>query len=139
MKLLFKGTITLILIMFTLVTVLHANINKPCNCCGQATCTCNIKSTSMSDSYIHNQNDSKTLCCYNTSCKDDASGTQDTTFLLNSSLEEFSKKIVKCFIIQPGHRINNNHAAKITDELNLINKHLIPKPSLFPLNASLRL
>jgi hypothetical protein len=138
MKLLFKGTITLILIIFTLATLLHANTNKPCNCCGQATCTCNIKSTFMSDSYIHNQNDSKTLCCYNTSCKDDASGTQDTTFLLNSSFEEFSKKIVKCFIIQPGH-INNNHTSKITDELNPINKHLIPKPSLFPLNACLRL
>lgn len=138
MKQLFRGTITLILIMFTLVTVLHANIKKPCNCCGQATCTCNIKSTFMSDSYIHNQNDSKTLCCDNTSCKDDASGTQNTAFLLNSSFEEFSKKIVKCFIIQPGH-INNNHNAKITDELNLINKLLIPKPSLFPLNACMRL
>jgi hypothetical protein len=121
--------------MFTLVTVLHANINKPCNCCGQATCACNSKSTFISDIY---QNDSTTLCCYNTSCKDDALGTQNTTFLLNSSFEEFNKKIVKCFIIQPGH-INNNHKAKITDELNLINKHLIPKPSLFPLNASLRL
>jgi hypothetical protein len=138
MKLLFRAIITLILIMFTLVSVLHANINKPCNCCGQATCTCNIKSTFISDSYSHIQNDSKTLCCYNTSCKDAASGTQDTTFLLNPSFEEFSKKIVKCFFIQPGH-INNNHKAKITDELNLINKHLIPKHSLFPLNASLRL
>ena len=138
MKPLYRSLIISILTIFTLVNVVHGSINKlcTCSCCGQSTCTCNIELLTTSN--IHNtQIDLKTLCCYNTSCNDIASGAKNKTFFLTTSFEEFSRKIIKFFVTLPGH--TNKPEAKTTDELNPIIKHLVPEPSLFPLNVSLRL
>jgi hypothetical protein len=141
MKKLFKGTCILIFIMFALVTVLNANINKPfsCNCCGQATCKCGVNCKVLSEQSLRNHGFSTKIFHSNfMQCNDCSSHrNKEETFLVNDSSSELKKKpalFVSQTILQKNEFVLSTNTA-----ISIYDQHLLSSLSLFSLNECLRL